>query len=415
MSAAPAHICPLAPLDPLPRLTQALPGCGGRMRVEIEDFEVEEIATYDPSGDGEHLFLWVEKRDMAAETMRKAIARALGVAAGDIGMAGMKDRRAVTRQWVSVPRRCESRLPAIQDDRICVLDAVAHRNKLRTGHLDGNRFSIRLRGPVADAAERISAKLAMITEHGLPNFYGSQRMGHGGATLAAGWALAHGAHGLVRLQLNDGTQHTFDLGDRQLRRLAASALQAEVFNRTVAARMADGIFATVLLGDVCRKTDTGGQFVSDDIEREQLRLAGHALEITGPMWGPKMPQPAADAAVYEAAVLSALGLELGDFSALGHLAEGTRRPIRIRPANLRCVVEQDAVVLQFELPAGAFATTVVGEIAGPVEHEPELALTSLSHFGLAESAANVDVVGVLVAAGSAELAGMDVTTAGGND
>lgn len=358
------------------------------MRLQIEDFEVEELPAYLPGGQGDHLYLWIEKRDMAAETLRKVISRSLGVSPGDVGMAGLKDRRAITRQWISVPRKAESSLGRLDDPRLTVLDAALHKNKLRTGHLRGNRFRIRLRGVVADAQARVAAKVARIAERGVPNFYGSQRMGHGGATLAAGWALAHGAHGFVRVRLPDGTDHGLDLNDRALRRLAASALQAEVFNRTLAARMANGQFDRVLDGDICEKTDTGGQFTSEVADRDQARLDAGAIAVTGPMWGPRMAQAQRAAGEVETQVLAACGLCLADFAALGHLAEGTRRPLSVRVAELRFACDADSVVLTFELPSGAYATGVVGEIAGPAAPTDPAIPDAAIRTAVTESAAN---------------------------
>jgi len=356
--------CPLAILDPLPRCTAAIPGCGGAIRVIPEDFVVEEIPAYLPCGDGDHLFLWVEKRDLAGEALRRVIARALDIAPGDVGMAGLKDRRAVTRQWVSVPRRAADRIGAIDGERVRVVDAVPHRNKLRTGHLDGNRFAIRIRGAAPDAVARILAKVELIERIGLPNFYGAQRMGHGGETLAAGWALACGAGGFARVRLPDGTEHALHLNDRHLRRLAASALQAEVFNRTLADRLAAGTTATVLDGDLCRKCDTGGLFASDDPAREQARLGAGQVELTGPMWGPKMPRPERDARAFEQSVVDRLGLNETHFTALGHLAEGARRALLVMPRDV-AVREDDGVMVSFALPAGAFATGLLHELMGP--------------------------------------------------
>ncbi len=370
------HFCPFAPLHPLPRLTADLPGCGGRLRVELEDFQVEEIPLYLPSGQGDHLYLWIEKTDVAAESLRRHVARALGVSNRDIGMAGLKDRRAVTRQWLSVPRVPEERLARLETERIRVLDVKAHRNKLRTGHLAGNRFVLRLRDVVPDAKARAEAKIAVLQAHGVPNFFGSQRMGHGGSTLAAGFALTQGAQHMTRVQTPDGTTHVLHLGDRSLRRLAASALQGEVFNRTVAERLARGIFSQVLAGDVCQKPDTGGTFTTDDPAREQVRLARREVGITAPMWGPKMVRPSGAAWELESGVLAAMGLTEPQFAVLGALAEGTRRPIAIFPTDVTVQEEVDAagvpsLVLAFALPAGSFATVFVHEMAGPIPGESD--------------------------------------------
>lgn len=357
--------CPLLPMHPLPRVTADLPGCGGQLRVEVEDFQVEEIPLYLPSGEGDHLYLWIEKTDVAAETLRRHVARSLGVANMDVGMAGLKDRRAVTRQWVSVPRSAQDHIARIETDRIRVLEAIPHRNKLRTAHLTGNRFKIRVRGAVEGAAALVAAKVERLARSGVPNFFGSQRMGQGGSTLAAGWALVHGASRLVRVRTPDDTLHVLHLEDRSLRRLAASALQGEVFNRTVAARMEQDVWTRVLDGDLLRKVLTGGQFVTDDPEREQARALSGEIVVTGPMWGPKMNRAGGIAADLELAVLAACGLQESDFATLGHLAEGTRRPVVFTPEDLQVEGHDDGVTVSFALPAGSFATGVLHELMGP--------------------------------------------------
>ena len=133
------------PTRPLPYLTPELAGVGGVIKVRPEDFEVEEIPAYEPCGSGEHLFLWMEKRDVGAAWFVKEVARRLGVAAGAVGTAGLKDRHAVTRQWVSVPAAAESGLAQLDGDGIALLRVSRHTNKLRPGHLRGNRFRVLIR------------------------------------------------------------------------------------------------------------------------------------------------------------------------------------------------------------------------------------------------------------------------------
>ena len=130
---------------PLPYLTTDLPGIGGVMKQSPEDFVVEEIPAYEPSGEGEHLFLRIEKRDVAAEQLTRHIAKVLHISNRDIGVAGLKDRIAITRQYVSVPAGCEQNIGDIETDAIRILSSAKHQNKLRTGHLKGNRFSILVR------------------------------------------------------------------------------------------------------------------------------------------------------------------------------------------------------------------------------------------------------------------------------
>jgi len=365
MDAKPPIAVPILPLAPLPLATGSLPGTGGQLKSEVEDFEVEELPRYLPCGEGDHLYLWIEKRDLPSDQLVRHLSRALGVPVSEIGTAGSKDRRAVTRQWVSVPRIAASRLTGVDTDRVRVLDAKLHRNKLRTGHLAGNRFRIVLRETAPGGLERAQAKAALLASRGMPNFYGEQRMGRGGSTLAGGWALCRGEDGLLRMVTPDGASHTLDLRDRHLRRLAASALQSEVFNRTVALRLGTGRLRAILDGDVCEKCDSGAPFVSDDPHREQLRFEAREIVPTGPMWGPKMRRAERAAGELEASVLEASELVEADFSRLGSLAEGTRRAALVWPGDLKVesdAVEDAAIVLSFSLPAGSYATVLVDEV-----------------------------------------------------
>ncbi len=369
MTSKDALACPLMPLHPLPLWTSDLRGIGGVIKQQLEDFEVEEIPAYEPCGEGQHLYLWIEKRDLSGGFLKRLLSRGLGVSDRDIGMAGLKDRRAITRQWVSVPAAAADKIDTLEDDRFTVLKRRLHGNKLRTGHLKGNRFVIRVREPSEDALERARAKLDKLAAHGMCNFYGSQRMGRGGSTLAAGWALAQGETRVANVAMTDETVHRINLRDRQLRRLAASALQSEVFNRVIARRMADGLMGRVLHGDVCRKTDTGGIFVTDDPAREQGRLDRREVDVTGPMWGPKMRRPDAAAADLEQAVLAETGLGESSFQRIGSLASGTRRALRVFPQDVSATAEDDAVVVRFSLPSGSFATVLLQELMAP---RPEL-------------------------------------------
>lgn len=170
------------PSAPLPLLTGDLPGIGGRIKAAPEDFEVEEIPAYAPSGQGEFLYLWVEKRGMGAEYFLRQVARRLDIPPGEVGSAGLKDRHAVTRQMLSVPASAEPRLDALDGDGIRLLDRSRHTNKLRSGHLHGNGFRIVVRDVVPEAGERLPALLDRVRAVGLPNFYGPQRFGRDGET-----------------------------------------------------------------------------------------------------------------------------------------------------------------------------------------------------------------------------------------
>lgn len=345
------------PADELPWLTADLPGIGGRIQVLPEDFRVEEIPAYEPAGSGNFVFLWVEKRDCSAEQLLAHLAQRLGVRRGEVGMAGLKDRRAIARQYVSVPAACLDRLAAVEDEHVRVLHFRLHPHKLRSGHVRGNRFSILVRDVPGDAAERASAVAARILADGLPNYFGRQRFGREGETLRWGHALLGGQR----------TARDMPPARRRfLLKLALSAAQADLFNAVLAERLADGLFTTVLAGDVMRKTDTGGLFVAEEAAAEQVRFERRETAITGPIFGVKMKQPGGEPLQRETRVLSrrlpagaALETALGQYK---RLLSGSRRPLRVFPENLAYAMEPEGLRLEFALPRGAYATVLLGEL-----------------------------------------------------
>jgi len=334
-------------LRPLPYLTPELPGVGGRIKARPEDFEVDEIPAYEPCGSGEHLFLWVEKRDVGAEWFVREIARRLGIAAGEIGTAGLKDRHAVTRQWVSVPAAAESRLGEIDGNDITVLRVSRHTNKLRPGHLHGNRFRVLIRD-VEAAGERVEPILARLRDHGLPNFYGPQRFGRDGETAALGMALLKRERSHVRNPF--------------LRKLALSAAQSLLFNDYLARRLTDGLLRTVLVGDVMAKWPAGGMFVAEDPAIEQARFDAREVVSAGPLFGRKTFAAAGPAAEREAAVLRDAGFTVDAFDGFGKLVQGTRRHNLVYIDDLTAAVEADGLRLTFTLPAGSYATVLLREV-----------------------------------------------------
>src|SRR4051812_43279750 len=266
-----------------PMLTSDLAGLGGRLKSAAEDFEVEEIPAYLPSGSGEFLYLWIEKRDVGAEYFTRQIAKRLEIPVGEVGTAGLKDRRAVTRQWVSVPGNLEERLASIDGDAIRVLQVSRHGNKLRSGHLHGNRFRILVRDVKATAENQslLAALIERLITQGLPNYYGEQRFGRDGETLQLGVSLLAGEGNKVR--------NSF------LKKLALSAVQSALFNHYLGQRLMDGFYRTVLDGDVMAKIPFGGMFVAQDVPAEQARFARREIVPAGPIFG-RTNCPAAGAA-----------------------------------------------------------------------------------------------------------------------
>lgn len=337
-----------AELSPPPLLTADLPGIAGRLKVQPEDFEVEEVPAYVPSGAGEHLYLWVEKRGLGAEYFVRQIARRLGIGSDDVGTAGLKDRHAVTRQWVSVPGSCEARLGQLDGDGIRVLSVSRHTNKLKTGHLHGNRFRILLRDVDPSAGERLPALLERLRQRGVANFYGPQRFGHDGETLALGLDLLHGR---AERRVN-----------AFLRRFALSAVQSALFNHYLTARLADGLLHRVLPGDVMAKWPFGGMFVATDVEAEQRRFDAREIIPAGPIFGRKMFAAAGTASEREAQTLQDAGLSATAFHGFGKLLSGTRRYTLVYVDDLTGAVESEGVRLAFTLPSGSYATVLIREL-----------------------------------------------------
>lgn len=338
--------------QPLPYLTGDLSGIGGTLKSTPEDFIVEEIPAYEPSGSGEHLFLWVEKREVSAEQLTKHLSCNLNIPRSDIGMAGMKDRQAVSRQYVSVPVFCERDLEKLPSDRIRILRFTRHGNKLKTGHLKGNRFSILLRDVPADALPKAQKIAERLQAAGFPNYFGDQRFGRDGETLELGLKLLRG----------ERKERQIPRARRKfLVRLALSAVQSELFNQVLAKRLRDRLIDRVLSGDVMQVTQTGGLFVVEDQPTEEARFFAGETVTTGPLFGPKMREPEGEVLLREEAVLQNARLSREHFRKFPKLTPGARRAFLVRPESLEIRQEAEGLRMEFTLPSGVYATMLLRE------------------------------------------------------
>jgi tRNA pseudouridine13 synthase len=337
-----------------------------------ETFVVEEIPAYEPSGEGEHTFLWIEKRGLTTLEAIRRLAAALGVDGRDVGHAGLKDRHALTRQWLSVPRVDPEQARGVGTPELAVLAAARHGNKLRVGHLRGNRFEVVLvevgaeeetgTGTATDTDTDVATlqmRLEMMAREGVPNYYGEQRFG------------AAGDNARVGLEILRGTRRE---RDHRRRRLLLSAAQAAVFNEALRIRQATGSLKLVRAGDVLQKVASGGLFVTEDVATDQRRVEAGEVIPTGPLPGTreKEPPPGTAARALEDEALAAAGATREDFARAGRDLPGARRPVLVpltlgdppvaaepAPAGRR------AFRLRFTLPAGSFATVVVTALTGP--------------------------------------------------
>ncbi len=338
----------MARTDPeLPMLTADLPGSGGVLKSEPEDFQVEEVPAYAPCGEGEHLYLWVEKRGRSTPEAARVLSRHLGIGEREISYAGLKDRQGITRQLFSVPARVEPEVASFADPEVTVLWSKRHRNKLKTGHLRGNRFRIRIRRVKDPAAA--TAVLERLGKVGVPNAFGDQRFGAGDDNAALGKQLLLG-------------KKLAKAPDRFQRKMYLSAYQSLLFNRMLARRLERGELGTALLGDVLKKPDTGGEFRCDNPEVDQPRVERFEVSPAGPIFGPEMTSAGAGVAQEETQLLTEEQLVLEDFTRGRGETAGARRPYRVQLGQVEVAAEGEDLWVSFDLPRGSYATVVLREV-----------------------------------------------------
>ncbi len=329
-------------LDALPFRLPAGSGLGGHVSPATADFRVEEIPAYEPCGFGEHTFLLVEKQGLSTPEAVRLVAQALRVRPGDVGYAGLKDTWAVTRQYLSVPNLPPERTFGIQLDGVRILAARRHRNKLRIGHLKGNRFRIRVLPEAEGALTGARQLLEQAARAGLPNLFGPQRFGSKDRNLHNGLRLLTGQ------AKRPNPRHA---------RFLASAVQAALFNAYVARRMEAGVLDQVLEGDVLARGH-GFRLAERDGD-------GRAQDLTGPIFGPRTPRSPEGTrpAEFEQEVLEAHDLTPRSFAALGRLARGGRRPLLVFPEDVSAERdERGGLWVAFTLPPGCYATVVLREL-----------------------------------------------------
>ncbi|HET7542230.1 MAG TPA: tRNA pseudouridine(13) synthase TruD [Polyangiaceae bacterium] len=345
MTSEPESFTAPAPHTP-PLMFEDLPAIEAKIGETPEDFVVDEIPLYAQSGAGEHLYVRVEKRGYTTPAMVRAVSRAAGVDERDVGYAGLKDKHAVTRQWLSLPAKARPPSEWQLPEGIAVIEHARHSNKLRTGHLLGNRFRITLVTPDLGALEKATPLAERLRARGLFNYYGGQRFGRKGDGLGQALAWLRGGaklHGLPRF----------------LTKLYPSVIQAEVYNRYFTARRALGL-ERLLLGEVVRLNNAGAMFTVEDTAREGPRLESGDIHLTGPIFGPKARPSTADAAALERAQLAELGLDPAALDKLARLAPGARRDLIAKVSDLELRwAGVGRLELEFSLPSGSYATEVI--------------------------------------------------------
>ena len=348
----------------------------GSIKDHPDDFVVEEIPLYEPCGSGEHVYLSVRKTNQSHDALLSNVAHALNVSTRDIGYAGRKDLCATTTQLLSVHLPLGAEIPNDLGS-VELLWQSKHTNKLRLGHLLGNRFKIQVRGVDAADVDFIRDRMARLSTEGLPNTFGPQRFGNhknnhnlGKALLMEDWDQ------LIELLVGGDKVLTQRVSQRKsrgaiakpLRKLWVNALQSAIFNKVLEQRIADATWNAPLIGDLLFKHGARGrtfEVTAEDIDTEefQSRIASVEISPTGPMWGKKMRVPAGDVFDMEVATLNSFGLNQTHFATTKQYGMGARRPLRVPVDNAKVTEGSDErgsfVLTQFELPAGSYATTLI--------------------------------------------------------
>ena len=337
----------------LPFQTDDIDPIGGSIKASEADFLVEEIPLYEPEDDGQHVYVRLTREGMTTREVVDELAGVFGVPKSSIGYAGMKDKEARTTQTFSLdtaqferPKPSDKEVAEQVADKLGVEVEFArrHRNKLRRGHLIGNRFRIVVTDVGEGASEQAGEIAEALVERGVPNFYGAQRFGQDNQNAERGREI-----------IETGK---FD-GPHWKRNLLCNAYQSELFNRWLTRRIEEGLFGELMLGDIAKKTDTGGLFEVKHLSDEQPRFERREITFTGPIYGDDLWWAEADAGELERDVLSEAAFEIEDFG--NERLSGSRRRGRIHIDEIAVKQRDRGVELAFELPKGAYATVVLRE------------------------------------------------------
>ncbi|MDF1741350.1 MAG: tRNA pseudouridine(13) synthase TruD [Verrucomicrobiales bacterium] len=334
------------PVNP-PRLFGDAPG-RATFKSCPEDFEVEEILGFEPSGEGEHCFLWVEKTGENTNDVARHFADQLGIRKRLVSHCGLKDKEAVTRQWFSIhlPGQESPGVDELETDGIRILKIARNRRKLHRGSHDGNRFTIRLRDCECSRPE-VEARWEKMIAQGVPNYFGPQRFGRGGNNVR---------------QARDLLSGEIEVRDRLVRGLLISAARSYLFNLVVATRVQEGTLTTPLDGEVFGFPNNRSLVLPHNLHGDEVaRVASGTLELTAPLWGQGELQSVNEVKRLEQEIISQESELATDLEKLSLRQE--RRVIRLTPEEGTLTWENEAELrLNFDLPKGTYATTVLREL-----------------------------------------------------
>ncbi|MBC8238039.1 MAG: tRNA pseudouridine(13) synthase TruD [Helicobacteraceae bacterium] len=338
-----------------------------RFKQTARDFVVEEIPLYEFSGDGEHLVMFVRKKNISTMEMVGIFARYLGIKNRDIGYAGLKDKHAMTKQYISIHKQHEEALDRFEHESVKILSKVYHNNKIRIGHLRGNRFYIRLKKVNPTSAVKIDEALKNISDNGMPNYFGYQRFGNDGDNHIDGEKIAKGEKKernpkIKKLLINAYQSHLFNmwLSRRlEINTLVSSFEAAELENllnipleQIKKLKMQKHPFK-VMLGDIMEHYPHGRLFDFDGSDEDLERFNSRSISVTGLLCGNKVKTSSDTAGTIEKIYNDTIN------------ADGARRYAWVYPTEVEGRFNQIEAQyeLNFTLPKGSYATVLIEELA----------------------------------------------------
>ncbi|GGF85180.1 tRNA pseudouridine(13) synthase TruD [Alteromonas lipolytica] len=336
------------------------PVATGILKQHAADFRVTEELGYTLTGEGEHIFVEIEKTNLNTAFVAEALARFCQLPLRQVTYAGRKDKYAVTRQWfgIHVPGKSDYPWQEFALEGAAVLQTKRHNKKLRTGQLKGNLFEITLRE--VSNPDAVISKLEQAAITGVPNYYGSQRFGI--QRIQENGEINRGGNLVMAERMLNGEV----IKNRNKRSMALSALRSWLFNEMLSERIEQKRLFTILPGDVINLTGSNSIFVADDdVAALSSRLARQDLSTTIPLWGKGETGSTGQANQLEMA-LAADYAPVKTFLA-GQKLTMERRAAIIWPQQLECHQQGDTLIVRFFLPSGCFATTVLRECLNTTE------------------------------------------------
>ncbi len=337
----------------LPYITKEK-GIGGKIKEKLEYFKVDEVMLYPCSGNGEHLFINITKKNLTSKQIQKILSEKFNLQLRDIGLAGLKDKHSISSQVFSLNLKGkkidEKEVKEKTEEKNIKFNWMKyHNNKLKPGHLLGNNFEVIISDLKLDENNKNNFKkvISEIKEKGIPNYYGKQRFGINQDNWKKGKQII---------------KDNFNIREKWLRKFLISSYQSYLFNNYLSERINKRLFGKILVGDIVKKHDTGGVFIVEEknYEQEKKRFDNKEISFTCPIYGKKMKKAERLAEKLEQEILEKEKLTEKDLQKLGR---GSRRIGRIFPGKLKFkLLGKGKIKLSFFLQKGSFATVLLREI-----------------------------------------------------